>query len=724
MLTNAQNQIRLAEYQRPSQLHMPDYLTVGKGSNCVGNNCAHHGTGAQTPSENRAQFYLWVILAAPLIHGNDIRHMDNFTTEMVTSAEVLAVNQDPHCIQGSMVRAAGSCETWIKPLSDGTFAVLLLNKGTTASNATVYFNNGGELWGSGVDFFPAIFDEMLVRDLSSGTDLGVHSSTFTAVVPSHDALLLKMLPPSSIKSNCTNFTRFLQGNQCDDKSIIGAGSMRRTTEECFAWCQESAGLCRFFSFSGNDTSADAERASAQFASGGTPWCVRYTTCVPRKVHATNYDSFKLTCTSNSTRVVPPLKVDDTAVEMPDTQRQPPEFTTQLFMHGEGPCTCIGIPVMLREADGVLLAFAQCRVGLAWAKTDGCFVEKPAQGNSSACHGTCIVLKRSVDGGRTFSPLSVVADPAFSLMPVVDMVRKRVVMVFNGGDDVPNPPYIQSTSKLFVTLSTLGPTVLSKQSWSKPRQIAKFPDGWANVPGPNAGVQLPAGSSHAGRLVFAGWLNNTGETCQIVVWHTDDGGDSFVPARNPQSGLSAINGSCEAGLGLLPGGGLLLIGNDGASYDRGPCKGDTLLHSISNTGGELWSPPICDEALVSAGCQASVLSLGKRLLVSNPEGAYFSPPLPQSRSGMTVHISDDVAGSWQRLNLSFDSGGVNGSSAGYSSLVALTGGRVGLAWETSGPGATCYGERCRIVFTTFTLDSPPRPSLSLPPNSSQTRESEP
>eukprot|EP01048_Picozoa_sp_COSAG05_P037137 COSAG05_NODE_17129_length_331_cov_0.900862_1_plen_109_part_11 len=109
-----------------------------------------------------------------------------------------------------MVRAAGSCETWIKPLSDGTFAVLLLNKGTMASNTTVYFNNGGELWGSGVDFFPAIFDEMLVRDLSSGTDLGVHSSTFTAVVPSHDALLLKMLPPSSIKSNCTNFTRFLQ----------------------------------------------------------------------------------------------------------------------------------------------------------------------------------------------------------------------------------------------------------------------------------------------------------------------------------------------------------------------------------------------------------------------------------------------------------------------------------------------------------------------------------
>lgn len=235
--------------------------------------------------------------------GNDIRHMDNFTTEMVTSAEVLEVNQDPQCIQGSMVRAAGSCETWIKPLSDGTFAVLLLNKGTTPSNATVYFDNGGELWGSGVDFFPAIFAEMLVRDLHSGTDLGVYSSTFTASVPGHDARLLKMFPPSSIKSNCTNFTRFLEGNQCDDKSIIGVGAMRATTEDCFAWCQ-GTGLCRFFSYSGNDTSSvDAERVRAQLAGSGdtarsTPWCVRYTACAPRKVHATNYDSYKMTCATS------------------------------------------------------------------------------------------------------------------------------------------------------------------------------------------------------------------------------------------------------------------------------------------------------------------------------------------------------------------------------------------------------------------------------------------
>eukprot|EP01051_Picozoa_sp_SAG22_P016129 SAG22_NODE_2219_length_2823_cov_1.220999_2_plen_610_part_00 len=124
VLTNAANQVRIAEYQRCSQLHMPDYLTVN-GHLVPG---VGHGSGHLTHAENRAQFLLWVILGSPLIMGNDIRKLDNFTVDLVTSPEVLAVNQDPQCIQGSMVRADGPTETWIKPLSDGSFAVLLLNK--------------------------------------------------------------------------------------------------------------------------------------------------------------------------------------------------------------------------------------------------------------------------------------------------------------------------------------------------------------------------------------------------------------------------------------------------------------------------------------------------------------------------------------------------------------------------------------------------------------------
>jgi alpha-galactosidase len=60
-IMNAQNQIRLAEYQTCGQFLTPDMLTVGMGG--------------QTAGEYRAQFYLWAILGAPLILSNDIRTM-------------------------------------------------------------------------------------------------------------------------------------------------------------------------------------------------------------------------------------------------------------------------------------------------------------------------------------------------------------------------------------------------------------------------------------------------------------------------------------------------------------------------------------------------------------------------------------------------------------------------------------------------------------------------
>ena len=50
-------------------------------------------------------------------------------------------------------------------------------------------------------------------------------------------------------------------------------------------------------------------------------------------------------------------------------------------------------------------------------------------------------------------------------------------------------------------------------------------GYKATPGPNAGVQLPANSVHPGRLVFMGASNNTGSTCALQSWWSDDGGRS-------------------------------------------------------------------------------------------------------------------------------------------------------------------------------------------------------
>eukprot|EP01065_Artemidia_motanka_P010782 TRINITY_DN15775_c0_g1_i1.p1 TRINITY_DN15775_c0_g1~~TRINITY_DN15775_c0_g1_i1.p1 ORF type:complete len:434 (+),score=126.46 TRINITY_DN15775_c0_g1_i1:57-1358(+) len=180
MLTNLHNQARVAEYQTCGQFHMPDMLCVGMGG--------------QSEGEYRAEFLTWAVLGAPLILGNDIRRMDNFTLDLLVSSEVLQVNQDSDCVQGSLARSTGAVDIWIKPLHDGSFAVVTLNKGDAVVNASVSLGNEPLGWSSGADFFPAMFSSMAVRDVLLRRDLGTFVDTFRAEVPARDARMFKMTP--------------------------------------------------------------------------------------------------------------------------------------------------------------------------------------------------------------------------------------------------------------------------------------------------------------------------------------------------------------------------------------------------------------------------------------------------------------------------------------------------------------------------------------------------
>ena len=377
------------------------------------------------------------------------------------------------------------------------------------------------------------------------------------------------------------------------------------------------------------------------------------------------------------------------------------YISQVFQHSEGPCTCIGIPIVMRVQD-TLLAFGQCRVGVGWAKDDGCYVKEPVPGDSSACNGTCIVLKRSVTAGRTWSNLSVVINGAFNMMPVFDSVRGKLVVSFDTGGAVDDKPFVQQPGATYATTaSTVGPGILSAAAWSPPRRLFSFP-GWASAPGPNVGVQLSgkAGVGTAGRLVFAGWANNTGRTCVVVIWYSDDGGQTF--ARGAE-----LPGACEAGLQEMSDGRLLILANDGSARDKGPCPGDTLAHAFSTTGGASFSEWRCDPALINADSQAGLLVVNGTVVVSNP--GVNPATCPPCSLNMRVHASSD-GGEHFGLVQEFASGGKvwtgvgnNGTAGGYSSLTTLAGTTaLGLAWETSGPGSTCVGSRCRVVFSAFNL----------------------
>ena len=43
------------------------------------------GNGGMTPAEYRSHFSLWAMMAAPLIAGNDIAHMDAATAAILST---------------------------------------------------------------------------------------------------------------------------------------------------------------------------------------------------------------------------------------------------------------------------------------------------------------------------------------------------------------------------------------------------------------------------------------------------------------------------------------------------------------------------------------------------------------------------------------------------------------------------------------------------------------
>lgn len=107
-------QVGLEKYSGPNGWNDPDMLEVGNGGMSV--------------TEYRAHMGLWALLNAPLLAGNDLRNMSETALSILTDPDVIAVNQDWGGEQGSKRRDDGDTEVWAKPMSDGSVAVVLLNR--------------------------------------------------------------------------------------------------------------------------------------------------------------------------------------------------------------------------------------------------------------------------------------------------------------------------------------------------------------------------------------------------------------------------------------------------------------------------------------------------------------------------------------------------------------------------------------------------------------------
>jgi len=168
------NQQAGSPYARPGNWNDPDMLVVG----WVGWGVLH--PTRLTPSEQYTHISLWAMLAAPLLIGCDLEKLDDFTLNLLTNDEVIAIDQDPLGKQGVAVIKDPAYQVMVKDLEDGSKAVALFNLSETDLKITAPWNKLG------------ITGNQKVRDLWRQKDLGVFSGKFESTVPGHGVVMVKI----------------------------------------------------------------------------------------------------------------------------------------------------------------------------------------------------------------------------------------------------------------------------------------------------------------------------------------------------------------------------------------------------------------------------------------------------------------------------------------------------------------------------------------------------
>jgi len=160
------SQSDLAPYAGPGHWNDPDMLEVGNGN--------------LTPDEMYAHFSLWCLLSSPLLIGCDMSRMDALVVSIFSNDEVIAVDQDSLGRQATRMAKDGDVEVWAKPLSDGSLAVGLFNRGQTDASCSAKWSDL-KLTGSHT-----------VRDLWRQKDLGSFDNHFDATVHPHGVMLVRV----------------------------------------------------------------------------------------------------------------------------------------------------------------------------------------------------------------------------------------------------------------------------------------------------------------------------------------------------------------------------------------------------------------------------------------------------------------------------------------------------------------------------------------------------
>jgi len=284
----------------------------------------------------------------------------------------------------------------------------------------------------------------------------------------------------------------------------------------------------------------------------------------------------------------------------------------------------------------------------------------------------MLLKRSMDGGKTFSDQQVIWDDGPNTCgnpcPVVDRDTGRIwlLMTHNLGDDDHGKISARTgkgTRTVWITHSDD-----EGKTWAQPVEITKGvkPSEWTwYATGPGVGIQLKL-RPHKGRLIvpcdYTGSLNKSFVAGSHVIYSDDHG-------KTWKLGGAVSDNTNECQIIERPDGSLLL-------NMRWWRKAQTRRRKIatSTDGGITWSKATRDETLLSPCCQASLIRYNPPDTKDQSMVLFSNPAHISKRLNMTVRLSYDEGATWPIAKLLW------AGPTAYSCLTVLRDGKIGCLYE--------------------------------------------
>jgi sialidase-1 len=308
----------------------------------------------------------------------------------------------------------------------------------------------------------------------------------------------------------------------------------------------------------------------------------------------------------------------------------------VYSRGKGGYWCIKIPYLFTTFAGTLLALGEGRMQTCsdYAWTD-------------------LVIKRSTDNGRTWSPLQILhsnsTNPSTNVIgnaaSVQDRNSSRILM-----------PFCRNNKEAWMMYSDDDGV-----TWSEPELIEGVTQpAWTWVgTGPPGALQL-----RTGRLIVPSYHstvpNGNGEFSEDHVMYSDDAGKTWQLGGSWNFGVQFPN-ECQ---GVeLP---------DGTLFINVPGLGTAMIGAYSTDGG-LTVPRV---EQISTLIQPLIGCQGSTLLHPQMGVVYFSGLHETSvlRYNLSMHRSYDLGQTWEAYEI------VDAGATAYGSLSLLSNGSIALLYE--------------------------------------------